>query len=68
MELRNAAGKILERRAKGPLSLDQVGRASLKLDAGLFTPPGEFQVLLRELEGSGAAHEYVYPFRVVKFP
>jgi anti-sigma factor RsiW len=68
MELQTSAGKILERRAKGPLSLDQVGRTSFKLDAGLFTPPGEFQVLLREFEKTGAVREYVYPFRVVKFP
>jgi hypothetical protein len=68
MELRSPQGKVLTSSRKAPLTLDGLGRASYRVQAALLSPSGEYQLVLREFDASGAAREYAYPFRVVSFP
>jgi len=68
MELRSSQGKVLTRGSKAPLKLDGLGRTTYRIQAALLSPPGQFQLALREFDSSGAVREYPYVFRVVSLP
>ena len=68
MELRSSQGKVLTRGSKASLKLDGLGRATFRIQAALLSPPGQFQLALREFDSSGAVREYPYVFRVVSLP
>ena len=68
MELRSSQGKVLARSSKAPMKLNSLGRTTYRIEADLLYPPGEFQLVLREFDPSGAVREYPHAFRVVSLP
>ena len=53
---------------RGPLALDQLGRARLTIEAPRLARAGDYQLFVRHLGDAGEISEHVFPFTVASVP